>query len=163
MGPIQIFLFGLIFTLCFHHSKLKNFELEWWKHKTRNQCFQKLKYITQGHQCKFSTSVEPTTSVLSCQLRAAWYYHCKFKAKTISLSHFPQKILAKISPPFSLPSLRFLSHFITPSNLDLQRSKLKHEVGLKSFLYTWVWTEVGLKSFLCPLQKPFEGSFVIFS
>ena len=27
MGPTLIFLFGLIFTLCFHHSKLKNFEL----------------------------------------------------------------------------------------------------------------------------------------
>ena len=27
MWDPQIFLFGLIFTLCFHHSKLKNFEL----------------------------------------------------------------------------------------------------------------------------------------
>ena len=42
-------------------------------------------------------------------------YRSKFKAKTISLSHFPQNISAKNFPPFSLPFLRF--PFLFSSNL----------------------------------------------
>ena len=40
-------------------------------------------------------------------MSAQSYYCCKFKAKTISLSHFPQNISAKNFPPFSFASLHF--------------------------------------------------------
>ena len=53
-----------------------------------------------------------------------------------------------------------LSHFPLTFHYSI---KLKHEVDLKSFLCTWVWTKVGLKSFLSPLQRPFERSSMIFS
>ena len=103
-GTHTFFLFGLIFTLCFHHSKLTNFELEWWKHKTRIRCFQKLRYITQCHHSRFLSSVEPTASILSCQLKAITVANLKrrpflfltslkiFQPKISPLSHLPLSI-----------------------------------------------------------------------
>ena len=48
----------------YHHSKLKNFELEWWKQETAKWCFQRLRYETQWYCCKYSDSMGPICVVL---------------------------------------------------------------------------------------------------
>ena len=113
-GPTQIFLYSLIFTLCFHHSKLTNFGLEWWKHKTRIRCFQKLRYITQWHHCKFLNSVEPTTFVLSCQLRDVTV---AIQGENHFSFSFPSKYFSQTFPPF-LTSLSPFSFSLLFESVD---------------------------------------------
>ena len=40
VGPTNDIVFGLIWDVCFHHSKTQNFEFGWWKLKTQFWCFQ---------------------------------------------------------------------------------------------------------------------------
>ena len=86
--------------------------------------------------------VEPTTCVLSCQLRPVLILPLQIQGQRPFLFLSSLKIF---QPKFSP-----LSHFPLTFHYSI---KSKHEVGLKSFLCTWIWTEVGLKSFLCPLQR----------
>ena len=64
-------LFGFVFSFCFHHSILWFLSDELWKLKTHFRCFQVIKTELLGHCCKFldlcgtsqSTSATPNVSL----------------------------------------------------------------------------------------------------
>ena len=81
-------------------------------------------------------------------IESIMYRTCLSKKVCIELM-YKKKKKKKNFPPF-LTSLKIfqpkfspLSHFPLTFHYSI---KSKHEVGLKSFLCNWVWTEVGLKS-----------------
>ena len=61
-------LFGIIFELCSHHSKLKKFEFEWWKSGTSFWCFQIMKFEFQWQKCYYGALVG-----FCCHVKS--YYH----------------------------------------------------------------------------------------
>ena len=58
-GTHTIFFVWLDFLMLFSSLKLKNFEWEWWKPKTPNWCFQKLKTEFQWHDGKYCDFMGP--------------------------------------------------------------------------------------------------------
>ena len=88
-GTHTIFFVWLDFLMLFSSLKLKNFEWEWWKPKTPNWCFHKLKTEFQWHDGKYCDFMGPTVRHSRPHMCSNIFFFFTFSLHRTDISSLP--------------------------------------------------------------------------